>query len=200
MNYLAHIYLSGDNNDVKIGNFIADFIYGSHYQNYSQNIQKGILLHRQIDTFTDAHPIFRQSKKRLFPKFRHYSGVIVDMFYDHFLAKNFREYSPQDLEHFASNFYRLLESRREHLPSRVQNIIPIITKYNWLENYKNIKDLEHILRQMNKRAKFESHFHLSIESLEIHYETYEEEFKSFFIDLLAEQKKMFKSLNISLGK
>jgi acyl carrier protein phosphodiesterase len=93
MNFLAHIYLSGDNDLLKIGNFMADSIRGHHYEDYPTEIRKGILLHRAIDSFTDMHPIYRQSKHRLHEKYGHYSGVIMDIFYDHFLAKNWNKYS-----------------------------------------------------------------------------------------------------------
>lgn len=197
MNYLAHIYLSGDNEEIKIGNFIADFIYGNLYQNYSQDIQKGILLHRAIDTYTDAHPVFRQSKKRLFPKFRHYSSVIVDMFYDHFLAKNFSSYATEDLETFTSNFYQTLENHQEELPKGVNNILPIMIKYNWLVNYRHISELEDILNQMNHKTKFETQLHLSIEILVDNYKEFETEFTSFFKDIINEKPKMLDSLDIN---
>ena len=167
MNYLAHIYLSGNDEEIKIGNFIADFIYGNRYQNFSAGIQKGILLHRYIDTYTDAHPIFRKSKKRLFPSFRHYSSVIVDMFYDHFLAKNFSKYSSESLENFASNFYTLLETHQDNLPQKVQQILPVMSQYNWLVNYKNIDGLQSILKQMNHKTKHETALHQSVENLKI---------------------------------
>lgn len=88
MNFLAHIYLSGNNDLIKIGNFMADGIRGNDYNQFPNEIKKGILLHRQIDTFTDSHAIYRKSKHRLHEKYGHYSGVIMDILYDHFLAKN----------------------------------------------------------------------------------------------------------------
>lgn len=197
MNYLAHIYLSGNDDNIKIGNFIADFIYGNQYQDYSENIQKGILLHRYIDTYTDAHPVFRQSKKRLFPEFRHYSSVIVDMFYDHFLAKNFSTYSSVTLENFASSFYEILESNLDDLPEKVQHLLPIMSKYNWLVSYRNVDDLQSILKQMNHRTKHETALHLSISNLKVDYDLYENEFKLFFADMLHERSKMLKSLKIN---
>ena len=109
MNFLAHIYLSGDNDFIKIGNFMADSIKGDHYNNYPEYIRKGILLHRSIDSFTDLHPVFRKSKHRLHDRYGHYSGVIMDIFYDHFLAKNWSNYNNITLEKYVFNFYQLLE-------------------------------------------------------------------------------------------
>ena len=88
MNFLAHIYLSGNNDLIKIGNFMADGIRGNDYLKFPDDVKKGILLHRQIDTFTDLNPIYRKSKHRLHAKYGHYSGVIMDILYDHYLAKN----------------------------------------------------------------------------------------------------------------
>src|SRR6476469_2003503 len=110
MNFLAHIYLSGDNDLIKIGNFMADGIRGKDFENYPGDIQKGIILHRAIDTCTDAHDIFRQGTKRLHSQFHHFAGVIMDVFYDHFLAKNFSEYSAVGLAEFADSFYKSLDT------------------------------------------------------------------------------------------
>jgi acyl carrier protein phosphodiesterase len=104
MNFLAHIYLSGDNYLIKIGNFMADGIRGKQFKNYPQEVQKGIVLHRAIDTFTDAHPVFRQSTKKLHSRYHHYAGVIVDVFYDHFLAKNWANYSDENLADYVNHF------------------------------------------------------------------------------------------------
>src|SRR5690606_33121767 len=117
MNYLAHIYLSGNDDYITIGNFIADGIKGKDYKNFPKNIQIGILLHREIDTFTDAHPIVRQSTKRLHENYSHYSGVIVDILYDHFLAKNWLQYSDIPLATYVDAFYDNLETHFDLLPT-----------------------------------------------------------------------------------
>ena len=134
MNFLAHIYLSGEDDRITIGNFIADKIHGKAYKKYPFDIQKGILLHREIDTFTDAHPIVRQSTKRLHTNYGHYSSVIVDILYDHFLAKNWKAYSTIPLKDFTVSFYNLLEESYEILPLRIQNLMPFMIADNWLLN------------------------------------------------------------------
>jgi acyl carrier protein phosphodiesterase len=196
MNYLAHVFLSGNNEKLIIGNFIADFIDGNHYKNYHPEIQKGILLHRYIDTYTDAHPIFRQSKRRLFSRFRHYSAVIVDMFYDHFLAVNFSAYSDIDLEIFVDDFYKLILDNKRLLPAKVNKIVPVMVKYNWLVNYRDIEYLESILSQMNHRTKHNTELHNSIEVLQNSYDLFKDDFIIFFEDMLLERNKMFKSLDL----
>src|SRR5690349_12341831 len=99
MNFLAHIFLSGDDPEIMVGNFIGDFVKGRNLDDrFSSGIVKGIELHRAIDEYTDSHPVVAQSKNRLRPKYRHYAPVIVDVFYDHFLAKNWKNYHPTSLE------------------------------------------------------------------------------------------------------
>jgi acyl carrier protein phosphodiesterase len=197
MNYLAHIFLSGDNDDVKIGNFIADFVPGKKYLEYPETIKKGILLHRKIDTYTDSHPIFRESKRRLFGDFRHYSAVIVDMFYDHFLAKHFSAYSDVELNEFAASFYKLLEDKKQILPDNVKRVLPVMINYNWLVSYRDLDQLQDILRQMNNRTKHKSNLHHSIALLKRDYLLFENDFKVFFDDILKAKNNMYASLNIN---
>ena len=120
MNFLAHIYLSGNNHFLKLGNFIADAVKGKTYSKYPLEIQQGILLHRKIDSFTDHHPIFKKSVSRLFPTHRHYSRVIIDIFYDHFLAKEWNTYSNIPLNTYINDFYSLLNDNYEYLPKRIK--------------------------------------------------------------------------------
>lgn len=197
MNYLAHIFLSGDDNEVKIGNFIADFVPGRKYLDYPVNIQKGILLHRKIDTYTDNHPVFRKSKRLLFQEFRHYSAVIVDMFYDHFLAKNFNAYSEIHLSDYVSSFYKLLQQNEQILPLNVRQMLPVMIDYNWLLSYKDIDKLKDILNQMNNRTKHNSKLHNSIVVLLNNYPLFQNDFKVFFDDILKAKVEMHLSLNIN---
>src|SRR5690606_25016099 len=135
MNFLAHIYLSGNNDLVTIGNFIADGIKGNDYQKFNPDFQIGIILHRHIDTFTDAHETVRLSTKRLHEKYGHYSGVIVDILYDHFLAKNWNRYSDTPLDVYVENFYDLLETHYDLLPVNIQKMMPYMLADNWLLSY-----------------------------------------------------------------
>lgn len=183
MNFLAHIYLSGDDDLIKIGNFMADGIRGHDYLDYPPEVQKGIILHRAIDTFTDAHPIFRKSKHRLHEKYGHYSGVIIDIFYDHFLAKNWSVYSNEKLETTAQNFYESLKSNYEILTERTKGMMPYMIARNWLVSYASIEGLAMILFQMDHRTKNRVDMHLSINELKEFYAEFEEEFTSFFEEL-----------------
>lgn len=183
MNFLAHIYLSGDNDLVKIGNFMADSIRGHSYDVYPEDIQKGILLHRSIDSFTDMHPIYRQSKHRLHEKYGHYSGVIMDIFYDHFLAKNWKTYSDENLDEYAENFYLLLKENYDLLTDRVKGMMPYMIARNWFVSYSTIAGLEMIMFQMDHRTKNRVDMHESMVELQKYYTEFENEFRLFFEEL-----------------
>lgn len=183
MNFLAHIYLSGDNDLLKIGNFMADSIRGHSYESYPEEIKKGILLHRSIDSFTDMHPIYRQSKHRLHEKYGHYSGVIMDIFYDHFLAKNWPQYSTVKLEVYAENFYLLLKENYDVLTERAKGMMPYMIGRNWLVSYATIEGLEMIMFQMDYRTKHRVAMDESIVELKQYYTEFETEFTLFFEEL-----------------
>ncbi|AWG22417.1 ACP phosphodiesterase [Flavobacterium faecale] len=192
MNFLAHIYLSGDNDLIKIGNFMADGIRGKDFEKYPEQMQKGILLHRAIDTFTDAHPIFRQSTKRLHSRYHHYSGVIVDVLYDHFLAKNWNTYSQEDLATYITNFYNSLEDNKPDLSDRTLGMMPYMIPQNWLLSYQTVEGIAEILRQMDSRTKNKSKMTFATEELVAHYGEFENEFTLFFEDLRAHAQTILK--------
>jgi acyl carrier protein phosphodiesterase len=195
MNYLAHIYLSGDNNLITIGNFIADGIKGKSYKKYPKDIQIGILLHRNIDTFTDAHETVRLSTKRLHQKYGHYSGIIVDILYDHFLAKNWSTYSNVALDSYAETFYDTLEEHYEELPLRIQKMMPYMLADNWLFNYASIEGISRVLAGMNRRTKNQSGMDEAVNELELFYTEFENEFSSFFDELIIFSKQKLIELN-----
>ncbi|MFD2727774.1 acyl carrier protein phosphodiesterase [Hyunsoonleella rubra] len=188
MNYLAHIYLSGDNDLVKIGNFMADSIKGKNYKNYEKDVQIGILLHRNIDTFTDAHPTVRQSTKRLHEKYSHYSGVIVDILYDYFLANNWSRYCSVPLEDYTEDFYASVTENFEILPMRIQKMMPYMMTDNWLLSYASLDGIARVLEGMNRRTKHRSGMNRAIEDLELFYTEFEAEFTSFFDELIQFSK------------
>ncbi|MBA0883510.1 acyl carrier protein phosphodiesterase [Flavobacterium undicola] len=183
MNFLAHIYLSGDNDFIKIGNFMADGIRGKQFENFSEEIQKGILLHRAIDTFTDAHPIFRESTKRLHERYHHYAGVIVDIFYDHFLAKNWANYSNENLEEYVNRFYQSMHIHHDLLSERAKRILPYMEKQNWLSSYQSIEGIHQILTQMDRRTNNSSNMRFASEELQMYYDEFEQEFSLFFEEI-----------------
>lgn len=184
MNFLAHIFLSGDDELLKIGNFMADGIRGNDYLDYPDKIQKGVVLHRAIDTFTDAHPIWRQSKHRLHERYGHYSGVIMDILYDHFLAKNWNLYSEEDLENYVARFYQSLKDNYNILSPKTKNLMPYMIESNWLVSYASIAGIEQILFQMDYRTKHRVNMQNAVQELQEFYTEFEEEFTLFFKDLI----------------
>jgi acyl carrier protein phosphodiesterase len=198
MNYLAHIYLSGDNDLVTIGNFIADGIKGKRYKKFSKDIQIGILLHRHIDTYTDAHKTVRLSTKRLHEKYSHYSGVIVDILYDHFLAKNWASYSDKPLDKYIEKFYDSLEINYDLLPLRIQKMMPYMLADNWLLSYASIDGISRVLDGVNRRTKNRSSMNEAVVELEEFYTEFENEFSAFFDELIASSKQKLEDLNKEL--
>ena len=183
MNFLAHIYLSGNNDLLKIGNFMADSIRGHHYLDYPDEIRKGILLHRAIDTFTDAHLTYRKSKHRLHKKYGHYSGVIMDIVYDHYLAKNWLSYSDETLEDYATYFYKLLQDNYDILTEKTKSMMPYMIAKNWLVSYASLEGLQMILFQMDHRTKNRVAMHEAVVEVREFYSEFEEEFTLFFEEL-----------------
>ncbi|MGB1043443.1 MAG: ACP phosphodiesterase, partial [Tenacibaculum sp.] len=156
MNFLAHLYLSKNNINLLIGNYIADHIRGNKFNHYNKEIQQGILLHREIDTFTDTHPIVRKSKRRLHERYGHYDGVIIDIFYDHFLAKNWNRYSEIPLELYSKSVYQLLKKNEDILPEKSIQFLKYMIEYDILYHYKSIAGIQKVLNGMNYRTKGKS--------------------------------------------
>jgi acyl carrier protein phosphodiesterase len=183
MNFLAHLYLSQNDTNIMIGNFIADHIRGNNYEGFSKEIQQGIFLHREIDTFTDAHKIVRKSKRRLHERYRHYDGVIIDIFYDYFLAKNWDNYSAIPLDIYTGSINKLFNEISAELPVKSQQFIKYMIEFNILFNYQFEDGIEKVLNGMNHRTKGKSQMNLAIEDLKKLTKEFEEDFSVFFEDL-----------------
>ncbi len=197
MNYLAHLYLSGDQPMIMIGNFIADHVKGKQFHTFNEEIQKGILLHRSIDTFTDQHAVVEQSKLLLRPYFRKYAPVIVDVFYDHFLAHDWEQYHPKiSLENYSNNVYQLMEDNAKLLPQRANHMLGYMKKYNWLTGYASIDGMQRALSGLSRRTTFESRMEEAPAFLVKHYNLFEEHFKNFFKDLQAKVEETKRELKI----
>lgn len=184
MNFLAHAYLSGTDEKVLIGNFIGDFVKGKQFNEYDSGIQKGIIIHREIDRYTDTHPVVSHSKSILKDKYRHYSGVIVDIFYDHFLAKNWSVYHEKDLLSFTKKVYDTMLAHKDLLPKRVMEVLGYMIRGNWLYNYSFLEGIQQVMNGMSNRTKFDSGMEHAVIDLEAHYKDFEEDFTKFFPDLI----------------
>ncbi|MCU0438166.1 MAG: ACP phosphodiesterase [Raineya sp.] len=185
MNFLAHIYLSGDSLKIQIGNFIADSIKGKQFEDFDDEIQKGIRLHRAIDAYTDQHPIVQQSTERLKETQKRYAPVAVDIFYDHFLAKNWENYHQEPLESFVNNFYENIQQYHAILPSEVQYMLPYMIRQNWLYNYQKMKGIERVFEGMSQRTSFQSNLLNAPQDLQTHYQDFEQDFTLFFPELIS---------------
>lgn len=184
MNFLAHLYLSGDRPNIMLGNFMGDFVKGKSYlQQYEGDIVKGIELHRSIDEFTDSHTVVTESKNRLRPKYRHYSGVIVDVFYDHFLAANWNQFHSLPLETFAQQAYHILTTTEVSLPEELKHMMPYMVKGNWLVNYSKVEGIHQALSGMARRTPYRSKMEEGVNDLHEHYDAFKNEFMEFFPQL-----------------
>jgi len=196
MNFLAHLYLSGNNTSIMLGNFVADFVKGKNIvEKVGAEMAKGIELHREIDFFTDQHPVVKESKNRLRPKYRHYSGVIVDVFYDHFLAKNWNEYHDQLLPDYADHVYDIIQKNASLLPERVNMMMPYMIKGNWLVNYAQLEGIQRALSGMARRTPYESKMGESVSELKEYYEEFKTEFSIFFPELQKTCTNFLNSIN-----
>lgn len=195
MNFLAHIYLSGDNPKIMIGNFIGDFIKGRNLvPQFEPDIATGIELHRAIDEFTDHHPVVRESKIRLRPKYRHYAAVIVDVFYDHYLSKYWNNYHHEPLSGFSANTYKRIQTFWDILPENVRYMLPHMIKGNWLLNYGTIEGIQQTLSGMSRRTRHESKMEESVTDLKEYYDEFKAEFELFFPDLSDHAKQFLNSI------
>jgi acyl carrier protein phosphodiesterase len=184
MNFLAHLYLSGDHEKRMVGNFIGDFVKGKPSEHWHPEILRGLKIHREIDEFTDNHPIVHQSKERLRSKYRHYAGVIVDIYYDHFLASLWVNYHSVSLDLFAQKAYYIMRQHWAILPDKAQFMLPHMEKNNWLVNYAKLEGIQRALNGMSNRTRFDSKMDESVVDLKKSYSEFRKEFEGFFPDLV----------------
>ncbi|MFN3315789.1 MAG: ACP phosphodiesterase [Raineya sp.] len=180
---MAHIYLSGENKEICVGNFIADAVKGNQIEQYTFLVQKGIRLHRAIDAFTDQHPAVLQSTERLRESQQKYAPVAVDIFYDHFLAKNWHHYHHQDLHTFTQKFYKTIQTE-SNLPAKIRHLLPYMVRQNWLYNYQKISAIKQVFEGMSKRTSFPSNLLEAPQVLEEYYEDFQQDFEAFFPEIV----------------
>ncbi|MEM1322205.1 MAG: acyl carrier protein phosphodiesterase [Bacteroidota bacterium] len=185
MNFLAHLFLSGENEDLMIGNFIADFIRNKEVADYTPAVQKGIQLHRSIDSYTDQHPIVRQGTRRLQAHHHKYSPVVIDVLYDYLLAMNWSLYSDQSLKDFTQGIYAILNQRMDEMPFRLKKRLPNMIEHNWLMGYGTEAGLRLTFSKMDQRTAFPSNFSAAFDHLQQDYGAFEEEFNLFFPEVIV---------------
>lgn len=186
MNFLAHQHLSFPDESLMIGNFVADFIRGGNLSAFSQEVQKGIHLHREIDRYTDTHPVVKQNVQLLSTYFGKYGAVLSDVWMDHFLSKKWEEFHDSSLSDFTANFYRLMNYNFELIPLRARRILPYMQYENWLLNYAHFEGMQKAMRGLGRRASFENSFEKEgVEILKKHYSDFESNFDNYYPDLIA---------------
>lgn len=168
-----------------IGNFIADHVKGRKINDFNQKIQTGIRLHRAIDTFTDKHPLFIASCKRLNGEFGRYSPVIMDMFYDHFLAANWAQYNPTPIREFTENNFSILFAHFDLLPERTKYILPYMARENWLMSYSDLLSLQNALNGISRRTSLKLSLGDAIHNLRTHYTEYQKDFRAYMPEVIS---------------
>ncbi|SIT79468.1 ACP phosphodiesterase [Pontibacter indicus] len=195
MNYLAHVFLSGNDEALLLGNFIADAVKGKQLELYPADVARGIRLHRLIDAYTDTHPVVSETKARLRPHFRKYAPVVADLYFDHFLASRFNEFSSEPLEAYTSRVYTLINRHLASLPERVQHFFPYMMRQNWLLSYAEVTGIAQALGGLSRRTSFDSGMERAGEELLENYTLYDTDFSIFFPELIAYVEEVLPELS-----
>jgi acyl carrier protein phosphodiesterase len=185
MNYLAHAFLSNNNEDLLIGNFIADHLRGNNFSGYPPAIVEGIYLHRKIDAFTDAHTEFKKSKRIFYNGFEKYSGILVDIYFDHLLAKNFSRYSDVSLKLFSEKVYKIYTSYEQLLPKTSSGFLEYVIKNNIYHAYSGIDGIERVLFHLSHRIKHQVQLDQSVSLFKEHEKELQANFDVFFKDAVT---------------
>jgi acyl carrier protein phosphodiesterase len=185
MNYLFHLLLAGDDPGLIVGNMIGDFVKGRLVGHFPPTIEKGIWLHRRIDTIADREPSFVASRQRIDPLFGHYRGVLVDLFYDHFLACNWHEYHPLPLPAFLEKAHLLLRQQENILPREFRLFLPVIFT-ELIPSYRQPAGIGQALQRLATRRAPASPLRNGLSELHAHYDALQDDFRSFLPVMTAQ--------------
>ena len=198
MNYLAHAYLSFNHPEILVGNMISDFVKGKKKFEFSAPIQKGIELHRAIDTFTDFHEATQVAKLIFRPSYRLYAGAFIDIAYDHFLANDTSMFKDQSaLRRFTDDTYRTLQTRQQFFPPDFAMMFPYMQKHNWLFNYVYRDGIRNSFEGLVRRAAYMHESKTAFSLFVLHYEELKSCYDNFFPSL---KKFAFNHLQLLLTK
>lgn len=184
MNFLAHLYLAPDDDEALLGSLMGDFVKGPLRGEHGPGVERGLFLHRRIDAYTDAHPVVARSRARIAPPRRRYAGIMVDMFYDHCLARDWSRYASLPLEQFADRVYRVLYSHESRLPERLRRIAPAMSRQDWLSSYRELRSVGFALERMGERLKRGNALLGAGTDLDAHYAALGADFDEFFPQLI----------------
>jgi acyl carrier protein phosphodiesterase len=194
MNFLAHAYLSFNHPEILVGNMISDFVKGKSKFNYSPGIQQGIVLHRQIDAFTDVHEATKEARSFLKPAVGLYSGAFVDVVYDHFLANDSSEFSDASLRQKAQETYAVLTTNEAFLPPAFKSMLPYMQFQNWLYNYKSMAGTKSSFGGVVRRATYLENSDQVFKLFEKHYQALQNCYNDFFPFVKAFTKNQIEQL------
>ena len=183
MNWLAHAYLSKQNIEFRVGNILPDLVSITELKKFSAPFQEGISCHKAIDAFTDSHPIVKHGIGRMSANYKRYGGILTDVFYDHFLARNWANYSSVSLSDFSRNIHRDLNSMEANIPDEILYKFKRIFEHNVFESYKDISGIKIALQRIDLRLRKPADLGNAVAILEQHYDLYESEFTMFFAEL-----------------
>ncbi len=197
MNYLAHLFLAGNNDGVILGNLLEDFVTGPIENETNGKLPKdvkiGLLMHRQIDTMTDSHPVVKECKELFYSNFGKYSPIIIDVLFDHYLVKNWEIFTEEAFDAFRPRVYKSLKCYLDIQPEHLQGMINSMIEHDWLKNYKENWGLERAFLNLNKRInKPEIDLRLSLKEFEENYYFINEKFLEFFEELKKHCDKFLK--------
>ena len=194
MNFLAHAYLSFQHPQILAGNMISDFVKGAEKNKYANDVRQGIMLHREIDSFTDAHSATKKAKEIFRPYYRLYSGALVDVLYDHFLANDKEIFSDASLKQFTQNVYHVLEQQTTELPGRFVPVLAFLIMEDWLYYYKYDWGIEKSLRGLVRRATYLSESNTAYSLFLNNYTALQHCYENFFPDVKQFAKQRFEEL------
>ncbi len=193
MNYLAHLYLSPPDEDAWLGSLLGDFVKGPLGGRYAPSVNAAIRLHRKLDAFTDANAAVQRSKSRISRERRRYAGIMIDMFYDHFLARSWQEFHDESLAAFSARVYALLERRRAELPERLQFVAPRMAARDWLGSYASTASIHRALDGIGTRLRRANRLAGAGAELLADYAGFEADFREFLPEARAFAARDYKS-------
>lgn len=179
MNYLGHLYLSPPSEDALLGSLMGDFVKGPIAAHFPPAIARAIALHRKLDSFTDSHPVVAISRARISSGRRRYAGIMLDVFYDHFLARHWGEFHQQPLGSFTAHVYEILERRHGELPETLQRVAPSMRRWDWFGSYARIDTIDGTLNRIGQRLRRENTLQDSVGELLDNYANLESDFRRF---------------------
>jgi acyl carrier protein phosphodiesterase len=185
VNFLAHLYLAEPTAPGLLGALMGDFVKGPLDARQPHELRRALILHRRIDAYTDAHPVVRGSRARVSPAYRRFAGILTDMFFDHFLARHWADYSAQPIAEFTARVYAVLGAHRAALPERLQRIAPHMAREDWLGSYAEVEAVEFALDRMGTRLRRGNRLLGAGGELRAQYAGFEQDFRGFFPQLTA---------------